>query len=112
MRVSVNNSVVASQKELEEFRGALEELGLKLSQFCEIVAVEEGDGNSDLEDNIKNNVKRYLNRGLKKRRLKQFWTYLSAQPNFEKAGRVVLPSSSEYLKKSKYSSVIMSTFDT
>ncbi len=98
--------------EVVEFRAALKKMDLSLNQFCEIVATEEGNEDIDQENKIRVKVKKQFNRDINRELLMKYWDYLALQTNFERAGRVVLPSSSEYLKRSSYSSVIMSTFDT
>ncbi len=112
MRVvtSIKNNA-ATDQQVAEFRDALIDMGLTLSQFCEMVAVSEGNEDPDQEDKIQQNVKRYFNRKLKVERLNRYWRYLSQMPNFEKVDRVVLTSSKTYLSRSKYSKNIMSAFD-
>ncbi len=105
------NQGIASIKDVSEFREALDKMNLSLIQFCEMVAVEEGGDDSKEEDKIRNNVKRYLNREMKKERLLKYWGYLSQHSKFSKVDRVVLPSSSEYLKRSDYSADIISSFE-
>ncbi len=110
--MSVNKSGMALPNEVGEFRAALKKMDLSLNQFCEIVAIEEGNEDIDQENKIRVKVKKQFNRDINRELLMKYWDYLALHANFERAGRVVLPSSSEYLKRSSYSTEIMTSFDT
>ena len=110
----------ASEKEVQDFRDALEKMSLSIRRFGEVVAGHEAEEtyNDVMEDYEKNKiferVKKSLNknRSLSVSRLNQYWEYLSQEPNFEKVSRVVLPNGRDFLSQSKYANQIMTVFST
>ena len=106
-----SNEGVTSEKDVADFRSALDDMGYSLIRFCELVAVNEGEEDLDQESKITQNVKKSFNRRMKQATLNKYWSYIADLPEFEKVGRVVLVSASQYLSRSPYRDKIMSTFD-
>jgi len=109
--MTASKGSAASEAEVEYFRSALSEMGYSLSKFTELVAVNEGDEDSDQENKIKGNVKKAFNRKMKQETLNKYWGYISELPEFENVDRVVLASSKKYLTRTGYRSRIISAFD-
>lgn len=109
MAASKNDA--ASEVEIDDFRSALDEIGYSLAQFCELVAVNEGDEDPDQESKIIQNVKKSFNRKMKQATLNKYWGYISELPGFERVDRVVLGSAEKYLTRTDYRNKIISAFD-
>jgi len=101
----------ASEIEIDDFRSALDEIGYSLVQFCELVAVTEGDEDLDQESKIIQNVKKSFNRKMKQATLNKYWAYIAELPGFEHVDRVVLGNAKKYLTRTDYSNEIISAFD-
>lgn len=102
---------IASEIEVDDFRTVLDEIDYSLAQFCELVAVNEGDEDSDQESKIIQNVKKSFNRKMKQATLNKYWGYISELPGFERVDRVVLGSAEKYLTRTDYRNKIISAFD-
>tara|TARA_B100001063_G_scaffold114514_1_gene107024 strand:- start:138 stop:500 length:363 start_codon:yes stop_codon:yes gene_type:complete len=108
----------ASQKEIQDFRDALEKMNLSIRRFGEVVASHEAEETYDavMEDDEKNKICEKVKKSFNKNRsitvvrLNQYWKYLSQEPNFCNAGRIVLPNGRDYLGQSKYTDQIMAAF--
>ena len=109
MTASTNG--IATEIEIDDFRLALSDIGYSLVQFCELVAVNEGDEDPDQENKIIQNVKRSFNRKMKQATLNKYWGYISELPGFERVDRVVLGSARKYLSRTDYRNKIISAFD-
>jgi hypothetical protein len=109
--MTASKNSAASEIEINDFRSALDEIDYSLGQFCELVAVNEGDEDLDQESKIIQNVKKSFSRKMKQVTLNKYWGYISALPEFENVDRVVLASSKKYLTRTGYRSRIISAFD-